>query len=125
MSNVVQLPPLLRKKLPLSRSAMEKAMSKQLKEDAVKVLRESTHWVRLHEIDPSMPSTAFRKSIVARKMTRGQGVLSWHIQLRSGHAPLNGHLHKIMVTPRAQKDLGITPMLQHLGIAQILAVHVV
>lgn len=45
LSDAADLPPLLRKKLPLSRSAMDIAMSKKLKEEAVKVLRESKQWV--------------------------------------------------------------------------------
>lgn len=95
LSEACDLPPLLRKKLPLSKSALDMTLSKRIKAEATKVLRESKQWVRLQDIDPSMPSTAFRKTIVAKNLTRGQGTL--YMQLRSGHAPLNGHLHRIRV----------------------------
>ncbi|KAF7967641.1 hypothetical protein HWV62_33627 [Athelia sp. TMB] len=45
----------------------------------------------LERVDPSMPSTKFRKA--QAEMTKGQAAL--YIQLRSGHAPLNKHLHRI------------------------------
>lgn len=95
LSEKADLPPLLRKKLPLSKSALDMTLMKRLKAESVTVLRGSKQWNRLQDVDPSMPSTAFRKTIVARNMTRGQGTL--YMQLRSGHAPLNGHLHRIRV----------------------------
>lgn len=95
VSDAGDLPALLRKKLPLSKAALDMTLMKRLKTESVEVLRGSKQWTKLQDIDPSMPSTTFRKTIVARNMTRGQATL--YMQLQSGHAPLNGHLHRIRV----------------------------
>lgn len=50
-------------------------------------------WGKLQKIDPSMPSTRFRKMQI--KMTKGQAAL--YIQLHTGHIPLNKHLHTFQV----------------------------
>lgn len=86
-----RLPALLQDKLPLSRSAMEMAMMKELKGEAKKVLRGSKQWGKMKNVDASMPSTRFQKTVV--KLTRGQASLL--MQLRTGHAPLNAHLHRL------------------------------
>ena len=91
LSPAEDLPPLLRNTLPHSKSAMDQAMLQALKQSAVRVLRKSKQWLKMKEVDPSMPSTAFRKAVAG--MTRGQGSL--YIQLRTGNAPLRAHLHKL------------------------------
>lgn len=73
---------------------MEMAMVKELKKDTAKVLHKSKQWAQLKDINVSMPSTRFCKAVV--KMTKGQAAL--YIQLRTGHAPLNRHLHRIKAT---------------------------
>lgn len=74
-----------------SKSVMEMGVMKGLKAKAATTLRTSTQWDMLQKIDPSMPSTKFRKMQV--DMTKGQAAL--YIQLRTGHAPLNKHLHRM------------------------------
>lgn len=86
-----ELPTMLRRPLPWNKSAKDMGMMRNLKARAAVVLRTSKQWAGLVKIDPSMPSTRFRKMQV--EMTKGQAAL--YIQLRTGHAPLNKHLHKL------------------------------
>lgn len=64
---------------------------RQLKEKASVTLRTSKQWSELELVDPSLPSTRFRKLQVT--MLRGQ--IALYIQLRTGHAPLAKHLYRL------------------------------
>jgi ribonuclease HI len=85
------LPAPLRKALPYSKSATRMAYTKKLKRKAKKAWEASTRYERIKDIDPSLPSSSFRK-LVAPLSRKHASVL---IQLRSGHIPLNKHLHRI------------------------------
>lgn len=70
---------------------MDMGVMRRLKKAVTTTLRSSKQWHALQKIDPSMPSTKYRK--MQADMTKGQAALS--IQLRTGHAPLNRQLHRM------------------------------
>ena len=93
-SRVDRLPIELQQGIPDSKSAIKQSLSKSLKKDATHVLRLSPQWRKLRHIDTSMPSKRYRK--MANSLPcKHSGLL---IQLRTGHAPLNKHLHDIRCT---------------------------
>ena len=86
-----QLPLLCKKELPISPSAAWQCHMKKVNTKSVKCFESSPHCQRLWKIDPSMPSPRFRKDTT--------NIDCWHasmlIQLRTGHIPLQKHLHRL------------------------------
>jgi ribonuclease HI len=80
-----------RGELPTSRTAELQRHHKALKAQAKEMFQRSPRARFAHEIDPTMPSTAFTK--LCRGLSRRHSSIL--IQLRTGHAPLNKYLHKI------------------------------
>ena len=86
-----KLPEALKHDLPRSKSASLHAHKETLKQEAIEACRKSKVFPKLHAIDPSTPSKNFVK--IAHALPRRQAAML--IQLRSGHAPLNKHLHRM------------------------------
>jgi hypothetical protein len=86
-----KLPSQLRKTLPRSKSAVQQAFHAKLKRAAAKVWQKSPRYERMKRIDAALPSDKFSKQ--TSKMLRKHASLLF--QLRSGHVPLNKHLHRI------------------------------
>jgi hypothetical protein len=84
-----RLPNELRRGLPDSKSALQQAATKTLKNDATQILHKSRQWRKLRTIDPTMPSNRYQK-IIDGLSRKHAGLLT---QLRTGHAPLNKHLY--------------------------------
>ena len=88
-----QLPKLFRSQHPLphSKSALKQTHGAVLKAVASTMFKSSPRCAAQRHIDPSIPSSKFQSLI--------QGLPRWHasllMQLRSGHTPLNKHLHCI------------------------------
>jgi ribonuclease HI len=80
--------------LPLSKSATKQQLKDRVKSKAKEKMRQSPHFHSLDAIDPS-PSKHFA-SIVEYFHS------SLLFQLRSGHTPLNKHLHLILKSPTAR-----------------------
>ena len=85
------LPRATRGQLPFSRSAARQRFNEGLKERWKKTLELSKRWPKLHQIDAMAPSNRFRK--IARLLPRRH--TSILTQLRTGHVPLQRHLHHI------------------------------
>jgi ribonuclease HI len=83
------LPTQCRGHLPLSKAATHQAFNKNLKAEAAATFAKSPRYQRMREIDPSILSLQFMK-IVSLLTWRAASLL---IQLRTGHVPLNKHLH--------------------------------
>ncbi|PIL37604.1 hypothetical protein GSI_01298 [Ganoderma sinense ZZ0214-1] len=92
-----RLPRLLRKPLPISAAKVKLAFAKSLEEKATKAWRDSIRGRRFLSIDPALPSPKYMKAI--KSLSRRQAAVLF--QLRSGHAPLNAHLHRISRAPAA------------------------
>jgi len=86
-----ELPVALRNPLPLSVAATKQVYGDGAKKKAAALLRNPPRYPLLQKIDPSAPSSKFRK--LTEHLTRQQASLL--ILLRTGHAPLNRHLHRI------------------------------
>ena len=88
-SQTSPLPKGLRNKLPYSVAAVRQAFQSKTKARILSDFAASPRFPKLHEIDPSVPSSGFRKmmEIHSRKIN------SIMTQLHTGHAPLNKHLH--------------------------------
>ena len=94
-SAAASLPARLRKSLPCSVTATKRAHLERLWKEAASKWNGSRRGRTLSAIDPSLPGRSFLKR--AAGLTRRQlGVL---IQLRTGHAPLLKHLHRIQCSP--------------------------
>ena len=92
-------------RLPISKSALSASFNIALKQKAKSDLAESPRYRRMMEVDPSLPSPNFLKLITG--LTRKQATILF--QLRSGHAPLNKHLHRIgksttPISPRCKRQ---------------------
>jgi hypothetical protein len=85
------LPTQCRGHLPLSKAATCQAFNKNLKAEVAVTFAKSPRYQRMQEINPSIPSLQFMK-IVSLLTQRAASLL---IQLRTGHIPLNKHLHRI------------------------------
>ena len=85
------LPRLLRRPLPLSASKAKQVHIAQLQKQAADEWKSSARGIRFHSIDPTLPSPKYMKSILT--LSRRQAAILF--QLRSGHVPLNAHLHRI------------------------------
>lgn len=86
-----QLPIQCRGTLPISKAAAQQSFFKDLKIEAAKTFAKSPRSKKLHEIDPSGPSPRYQK--ITNALPRRHASLL--IQLRTGHIPLNKHLHGI------------------------------
>ena len=86
-----RLPKLLRGTLPKSKSAMKQAYNAKLRGIVTKKWKNSPRYQRIADIDPALPSASYRRltNTLPRKHT---AILT---QLRSGHAPLAQHLHRL------------------------------
>lgn len=90
-SNPSRLPQILKKPLPASSSAIKQAFQAKVKTRARERWTMSPRFRTVNAIDPTLPSKEFGKQIdgLPRKHA------SLLLQLRTGHTPLNLHLHRI------------------------------
>ncbi|RDB28923.1 putative RNA-directed DNA polymerase from transposon X-element [Hypsizygus marmoreus] len=86
-----RLPAVLRETLPRSKSATKQAYNAKLKKSAKAIWTSSPHFERMNEYDSSAPSSKFCDMLA--KLPRKHGSLI--TQMRTGHAPLAHHLHRI------------------------------
>jgi len=85
------LPNFLRSTLLLSSTAAKATYKKQLAAQHTAAFKTSPHYATLVHIDPTVPSTRYKK--LTRQLSQQQtNILT---QLRTGHVPLNHHLHRI------------------------------
>lgn len=93
-SDQEKLPAVLRRRgkpLPYSKSALKQAHNKSIANEAKDDLKQSPRYAKIALIDETIPSTKFYNLTSA--LPRKQASLLF--QLRTGHVPLNGHLHRI------------------------------
>lgn len=90
-SDQARLPRTLRKGLPASKSALKRTFEAKLKVKALESWRASPRYAHMKAIDPTLPGTAFEKLVANVPRSSASLIL----QLRTGHAPLNYHLHRI------------------------------
>ncbi|KAJ7243897.1 hypothetical protein B0H12DRAFT_1022753, partial [Mycena haematopus] len=81
--------------LPYSKSALALTHTRVLQKAAKKDFARSKRYARIKDIDPSAPSSKFRKLV--KPIPRKHAALLF--QLRSHHAPLASHLHRLKKTP--------------------------
>jgi ribonuclease HI/exonuclease III len=93
------LPPYLRKSLCSNPSALKRGHNDKLKKDWNNKWRQSTRGKRAKRLDNTTPSVKFLKTISNEKLSRKAA--SQIAQLRMQHFPLNGYLHKIKRTDKA------------------------
>ena len=86
-----RLPAPLRRPLPRSKQAAARTINERLKERTRAVWRASPRRRRLLDIDKSLPSGKFLQ--LTEGLTRHKASLL--MQLRSGHIPLQAHLHRL------------------------------
>jgi ribonuclease HI len=86
-----KLPKVLQKPLPTSKQAAERRIMAKLKEQVKDKWRKSPRYRRMQDIDRSLPSDKFLK--LTETLNRHQASLL--IQLCTGHAPLQEHLHRL------------------------------
>jgi len=77
--------------LPRNVTAAKECFRKSLTKEASEMLLNSPRYQFLHSIDPSLPSSRYRQ--LTTDLSRQK--LSLLTQLRTGHIPLNHHLHRI------------------------------
>src|ERR1700761_5560960 len=77
--------------LPRSATAAKECFRKLLHKEASEMFAKSPRYHRMRSIDPSMPSNQYRR--LTAELSRPKIALL--TQLRTGHAPLNKHLHCI------------------------------
>src|SRR5882724_2446840 len=87
--------------MPISRSAAHQCHKKQIRIKTREQFELSPRCQRLRAIDPSMPSSRFRRDTQGLERWKG----SLLIQLRTGHVPLQAHLNRI-----SKKDSPVCPM---------------
>jgi hypothetical protein len=87
--------PKVLKELLFSKSALALTHSRLLQACAKKQLKKSTRYARIKDVDDSLPSNKFRKLTAA--LPRKHASLLF--QLRSHHAPLAKHLHRLNKLP--------------------------
>jgi hypothetical protein len=83
--------PKVLKGLPYSKSALALTHTRLLKTAATKNWKRSLRYARIKDVNDSMPSSRFRK--LTSKIPRKHASLLF--QLRSHHAPLAKHLHRL------------------------------
>lgn len=81
--------------LPISKSALKQTFNEEIKQEAREVWRKSPRQPKLTSIDASAPSNHFAR-ITEELPHRHSSLL---LQLRTGHVPLNKHLHRIAKLP--------------------------
>jgi ribonuclease HI len=86
-----QLPKLLRKTLPASKAAVKMALDERLSDRAARWWRSSPRFNRAKLVDPDLPSKKFIQATKDWPRLHTSILL----QLRTGHAPLRKHLHRI------------------------------
>jgi RNase H len=89
-----KIPTFLQRELPTSISAIKQEINKNNKKWTKAWWMNSPRYKKLKNIDPSLPSDKFQK--ITSNLNRGQ--TSILTQLRTGHIPLNKHLHTIHKT---------------------------
>lgn len=77
--------------LPISKSSTLQQFRERIKNEATEVMHLSPRFAALQTIDPSAPSKHFA-GLIDQFPRRHSSLL---FQLRTGHAPLNKHLHRI------------------------------
>jgi hypothetical protein len=87
--------PKVLKELPFSKSALALTHTRLLQKAARKQLERSPRYARIKVVDDSMPSAKFRK--LTSTLPRKHAALLF--QLRSHHAPLARHLHRLKKSP--------------------------
>ena len=90
-SSAQNLPKMLRDTLQHSKSALKQAYNEKLNRKAQKTWKKSPRYDRLNKTDPKAPSNAYIK-LITNLPRRLASILT---QLRTGHAPLAKHLHRI------------------------------
>jgi len=85
------LPPILHNNLPTSLSATKQLIDKLTKEEAKTWWRSSKQYKRIRKTNLSLPSTRYLKATEGLNHRQ----ISVLTQLRTGHVPLNKHLHHI------------------------------
>ena len=85
------LPIPLRKKIPVGKSTAYQGYTKKVQKSLEEWFANSLRYHCMREIEWSMLSSKFRKDM--HNLTHRQ--MSILVQLRSGHAPLNKHLHQL------------------------------
>ena len=90
-SDTHDLPKLLRKTLPHSKSAIKWSHNEKLKRHAQKGWKASKRYNRMMKTDPTTPSHRY-VNLVTKLPRKLASILA---QLRTGHAPLAKHLHRI------------------------------
>ena len=88
------LPPILHSLLPHNKSARKTTYTKQRKKEQQALFHASPRYDKMHAIDPKAPSSDYRE--ITTDLSRHQSSIL--IQLRTGHAQLNQHLHNIGAT---------------------------
>jgi ribonuclease HI len=77
--------------LPISKSSTLQQFRERIKEEAAKIMHLSPRFAALQTIDPTAPSKHFA-GLIDQFPRRHSSLL---FQLRTGHIPLNKHLHRI------------------------------
>lgn len=90
-SDKTSLPKYLRKTLPRSAAKAKQMMKAQAKREAEEAWKKSPRYAKLNTIDNTLPSAKFLQ--LTADIPRKHAALL--IQLRTGHAPLKKHLHRI------------------------------
>ena len=85
------LPPILRKRLPYSASAVKQEFMEMQKVRWKEAWRDSPHYARFQHIDTDFLFNKFQR--ISDKLSRSQASLL--TQLRTGHLPLNSYLYCI------------------------------
>lgn len=94
-SRITDLPPYLRKSLPINASAEKQAFHEELLRTWEELWTASPRKMRLDETGASFPYTKLKKNL--SKLNREQS--SRIAQVRSRHIPLNAYPHRIGKTP--------------------------
>lgn len=79
------------KRLPASASARRRAHTEGLKTQWERLFRRSPRYARYRSVDPSNTPSKLRQQLLSLPRASASII----IQLRTGHAPLNRHLHRI------------------------------
>lgn len=109
-SSAKHLPPLLRAPLPLSATKVKLTHLQALTQRAMTDWRASPRGRAFLSIDPGLPSPKYMAAI--RSLSRRQAAVIF--QLRTGHIPLNSHLHRISRAPaRTCPACGAAPETVH------------
>jgi zinc-binding in reverse transcriptase len=90
-SDMSELPKVLKKALPHSKSTVKCAYSEKLKRNAQKGWQKSPRYKQMEKTDPTTPSCRYVDLI----MDLLRKIASILLQLRTGHAPLAKHLNRI------------------------------